>query len=116
MTTDEPYLLRLYYTSKPILFTMCAGNELFYITMYLINFYDSCKLDNLLHVKRNQKRNRGIITFTFFFILVFWKLLAFVCFPIAVAKWLMAILQGVTAAKNLALIDLSERQAGEKIQ
>lgn len=43
MSTEEPYLLQIYYTSKPVLFTMCAGNELFYITMYLVNFYDSCK-------------------------------------------------------------------------
>jgi len=48
--------------------------------------------------------------------IVFWKLLAVVCFPVAVAKFLMAILQGFTAAKNLAQIDLVERQAGDKIQ
>jgi CDP-diacylglycerol--inositol 3-phosphatidyltransferase len=88
MTTDEPYFLRLYYTSKPLLFAMCCGNELFYITIYLINFYDS----------------------------YFWKFLAVACFPIAVAKWLMAILQGVTAAKNLAAIDVQERQAQAKVQ
>jgi len=70
-----------------VLFTMCAGNELFYITMYLINFYDS----------------------------YFWTSLAIICFPIAVAKWAMAILQGVTAAKNLAAIDVAERQADVKI-
>lgn len=43
-------------------------------------------------------------------------MLAFICFPIAVAKWGMAILQGVTAARNLAAIDMSERQAQAKVQ
>jgi CDP-diacylglycerol--inositol 3-phosphatidyltransferase len=88
MTTEEPYLLTLYYTSKPVLFTMCAGNELFYVTLYLLNFYDSW----------------------------FWKFLAIICFPIALAKWAMALLQGTTAARNLANIDLSEREAQAKIQ
>lgn len=37
--------------------------------------------------------------------------IAVLTFPIAVAKWLMAILQGITAAKNLAGLDASERQA-----
>ncbi len=37
--------------------------------------------------------------------------LAIITFPIAVAKALFAILQGTTAAKNLAGLDASERQA-----
>ena len=31
-------LLRLYYTSRPVLFFMCAGNELFYSMLYLLHF------------------------------------------------------------------------------
>ena len=30
--------MRLYYTSRPVLFCMCAGNELFYASLYLLNF------------------------------------------------------------------------------
>lgn len=33
-------ILRLYYTSKPVLFLMCAGNELFFSMLYLLNFYE----------------------------------------------------------------------------
>jgi CDP-diacylglycerol--inositol 3-phosphatidyltransferase len=88
MSTEEPYLLRLYYTNKQVLFVMCCGNELFYITLYLMHFYNS----------------------------YFWIFLAVLCFPIAVAKWLMAILQGTVAAKNLAAIDMQERSAQQKIQ
>jgi len=48
--------------------------------------------------------------------LFFTDLLIFIAvlsFPVAVAKWLMAILQGTTAAKNLAGIDAAERQAAQ---
>ena len=31
-------ILRIYYTSKTVLFTMCAGNELFYSMLYLMAF------------------------------------------------------------------------------
>jgi CDP-diacylglycerol--inositol 3-phosphatidyltransferase len=88
MSENEPYLLQLYYTNKKLLFVMCAGNELFYVALYLMHFYKS----------------------------KFWILLAIICFPIAIAKWLMAILQGTTAAKNLAAIDAAERQAELKAQ
>ncbi|CAK6984881.1 LOW QUALITY PROTEIN: CDP-diacylglycerol--inositol 3-phosphatidyltransferase, partial [Scomber scombrus] len=30
-------ILRLYYTSKPVLFVMCAGNELFFCLLYLMH-------------------------------------------------------------------------------
>ena len=35
---EENALLRFYYTSRPFLFFMCAGNELFYSMLYLLNF------------------------------------------------------------------------------
>ena len=31
-------IMRMYYTSRPVLFCMCAGNELFYAALYLLNF------------------------------------------------------------------------------
>ena len=35
---EENALLRFYYTSRPFLFIMCAGNELFYSMLYLLHF------------------------------------------------------------------------------
>ena len=35
---EENALLCFYYTSRPFLFFMCAGNELFYSMLYLLNF------------------------------------------------------------------------------
>jgi CDP-diacylglycerol--inositol 3-phosphatidyltransferase len=34
----ENTLLRLYYTDRRVLFLVCAGNELFYILLYLVSF------------------------------------------------------------------------------
>ena len=31
-------IMHLYYTSRPVLFAMCAGNELFYASLYLLHF------------------------------------------------------------------------------
>lgn len=54
--------------------------------------------------------NDWVISYVFSLIdlLIF---LAVITFPIAVAKWLFAILQGITAAKNLAGLDAAEREA-----
>jgi len=31
-------IMKWYYTSKPVLFFMCAGNELFFASLYLCHF------------------------------------------------------------------------------
>jgi CDP-diacylglycerol--inositol 3-phosphatidyltransferase len=35
---SENPIMRIYYTSKPVLFFMCAGNEAFYAALYLLHF------------------------------------------------------------------------------
>ncbi len=30
--------MRMYYTSRPVLFSMCAGNEIFYASLYMLHF------------------------------------------------------------------------------
>ncbi|KAM7532950.1 hypothetical protein Aperf_G00000127690 [Anoplocephala perfoliata] len=40
---DGNPLLRIYYNNRPVLFTMCAGNELFYGMLYLLHFSDGPK-------------------------------------------------------------------------
>lgn len=40
---NENLILRLYYTSRPVLFLMCAGNELFYSSLYLLHFTEGFK-------------------------------------------------------------------------
>ena len=35
--TSNP-IMRIYYSSRPVLFGMCAGNEIFYASLYLLHF------------------------------------------------------------------------------
>uniref|UniRef100_A0AC11EF00 CDP-diacylglycerol--inositol 3-phosphatidyltransferase n=1 Tax=Ovis aries TaxID=9940 RepID=A0AC11EF00_SHEEP len=42
-------VLRIYYTSRPALFTLCAGNELFYCLLYLFNFSEGPSVSHQRH-------------------------------------------------------------------
>ena len=101
--------MRLYYTDRKVLFGMCAGgqsgdlgrsqsvftnhldtagNELFYAMLYLCHFTSG--------------------PFYLF------SIVAVVCFPVAILKSAIALLQGYLAATNLVGVDLEERQQGKK--
>ena len=49
-------IMRIYYTNKPVLFVMCAGNELFYASLYLLHFTQA-SIHSYSHVL--NKRPRG---------------------------------------------------------
>ncbi|KAK2701475.1 CDP-diacylglycerol--inositol 3-phosphatidyltransferase-like isoform X2 [Artemia franciscana] len=85
---SENTFLRFYYTSRTFLFTMCAGNELFYAMLYLLYFTEGPLV-------------LGIGLF---------RILVIVCTPIAVFKSILAVLQGYIAWKNLGDLDIRERQ------
>ena len=100
------YWMKLYYTDRKVLFGMCAGeavgsvrevvklnicstgNELFYAMLYLSYFTSG--------------------PFYLF------NILATICFPVAVAKSGIALLQGYLAAVNLVGVDVLERQQMKK--
>jgi len=86
--TTNP-LLKLYYTSRAFLFFMCAGNEAFYMALYLLNFtYGPI----ILRV--------GL-----------WQILAVVSLPIAVVKTGISVVHLVTASQAVAEVDVTERAA-----
>nr|CAG4648840.1 EOG090X0BWK [Polyphemus pediculus] len=89
---EENALLRFYYTSKPFLFIMCAGNELFYSMLYLLHF---------------------TYGWTFLGMSII-KLLVILLFPIAILKVVLAIMQGGAAWKNLGYLDIKEREESQK--
>ena len=64
--TSNPFI-RIYYTSKPVLFGMCAGNEIFYASLYLLHFTNGP-----------------------FYI---FNITAVLCFPVAIAKLAIALFQ-----------------------
>lgn len=82
-------VLKFYYTSRPFLFFMCAGNELFYCLLYIQHFTPG------------------------FIIPVFrvgiWKVLCYLCFPISFVKSAISVFHLVTAAQSIVEIDTSDR-------
>ncbi|XP_069100194.1 CDP-diacylglycerol--inositol 3-phosphatidyltransferase isoform X2 [Pleurodeles waltl] len=82
-------VLRLYYTSRPVLFAMCAGNELFYCMLYLLHFSEGPAV--------------GLGDLGVF------RLLLWVCAPIASLKTLISIVHLITASHNMAALDQAER-------
>ncbi|XP_064459248.1 CDP-diacylglycerol--inositol 3-phosphatidyltransferase-like [Ornithodoros turicata] len=89
-STENP-IMRIYYTSKPILFFMCAGNEMFYSGLYLTYF--------------NEGPTCPVINVGLF------KLITIISFPVAVVKTILSLLQMWIAAGKLGAIDVRERSA-----
>ncbi len=111
---EENALLRFYYTSRPFLFFMCAGNELFYSMLYLLHFtYGwTCKsIDTFRYWIFNQF-NFCLSVLGISLI----KVVVILLFPVAVLKVILAIMQGGSAWKNLGYIDIKEREEAEKKQ
>ncbi|XP_031416450.1 CDP-diacylglycerol--inositol 3-phosphatidyltransferase [Clupea harengus] len=83
-------ILRIYYTSRPVLFVMCMGNELFFCLLYALYFIEEPYgwLQALLGV----------------------------CAVIAMLKAAISVLHLITASRNMAAIDLAERQEQNKDQ
>ncbi|XP_018619979.1 CDP-diacylglycerol--inositol 3-phosphatidyltransferase [Scleropages formosus] len=77
-------ILRLYYTSRPVLFFMCMGNELFFCLLYMLHFVEEPHL--LL------------------------QCLLGVCGVVCVLKSGISVLHLVTAANNMAAVDLADRE------
>ncbi|XP_049766578.1 CDP-diacylglycerol--inositol 3-phosphatidyltransferase [Schistocerca cancellata] len=82
-------IMRIYYTSRPVLFFMCAGNEAFYASLYLLYFTEGPVVAGL-----------GLF-----------RIVAYLTAPVAFVKALISLLQGYVACNNLVAIDLQDRQA-----
>ncbi|CAK6444962.1 unnamed protein product [Pipistrellus nathusii] len=80
-------VLRIYYTSRPALFTLCAGNELFYCLLYLFSFSEGPAVGSV-----------GLF-----------RLGLWVTAPVALMKSLISVVHLVTAARNMAALDAAER-------
>ncbi|KAM4025384.1 CDP-diacylglycerol--inositol 3-phosphatidyltransferase [Anomaloglossus baeobatrachus] len=82
-------VLRLYYTSRPVLFFMCAGNELFYCMLYLLHFSEGPAVTL-----------GGVGLF---------RLVVWLCCPVSLVKSVISLLHLVTASCNMAALDSAER-------
>jgi len=86
---SENPIMRIYYTSRPVLFFMCAGNEAFYATLYLLHFNEGPTVAGL-----------GLF-----------RAVCYVSAPVAIVKSLISLLHGYVACKNLGIVDVKEREA-----
>eukprot|EP00730_Choanoeca_flexa_P013761 TRINITY_DN5673_c0_g1_i1.p1 TRINITY_DN5673_c0_g1~~TRINITY_DN5673_c0_g1_i1.p1 ORF type:complete len:222 (+),score=41.41 TRINITY_DN5673_c0_g1_i1:85-750(+) len=83
---SENALLRYYYM-KPILFTLCSANELFFMGIYLDHFNIGWQVNMLGQA------------------MTAWRLVAYVSFPLFAIKHLVGVVQLITAAQNIAMVD-----------
>ncbi|XP_078125148.1 CDP-diacylglycerol--inositol 3-phosphatidyltransferase isoform X3 [Sander vitreus] len=83
-------VLRIYYTSKPVLFVMCAGNELFFCLLYLLH-----------HMEEPAAW-------------LYW--LQGLCGIICLLKTGISLVHLVTASQNMAALDAAERNKNTKTQ
>eukprot|EP00112_Aurelia_sp_Birch-Aquarium-sp1_P004993 Seg1566.11 transcript_id=Seg1566.11/GoldUCD/mRNA.D3Y31 product="CDP-diacylglycerol-inositol 3-phosphatidyltransferase" protein_id=Seg1566.11/GoldUCD/D3Y31 len=88
--TSNP-ILKLYYTSRVVLFIMCAGNEIFFAMLYMLHFSSGPVL-NLVAVKVGL-----------------WKVLAIISLPICVTKNIISIVQMIGAFETIAESDKEDR-------
>ncbi|XP_798034.2 CDP-diacylglycerol--inositol 3-phosphatidyltransferase [Strongylocentrotus purpuratus] len=87
---SENPILAVYYTSRPVLFVMCSGNELFYSMMYLLYFTE------------------GPIVMTS---MGLFRMIFYISTPIAIVKAMISGVHLVVASRNMAIIDVAEREA-----
>ncbi len=82
---SAPWLLRLYYTNRLVLFLVCAGNEAFFVGLYATYWFDSAL-------------TRWIVLLTS---------------PVFVLKQLLNLVQLVDASRALGLKDQETRRKGK---
>lgn len=86
-------IMRLYYTSRPVLFVMCSGNELFFAMLYVLNFTEGPYVEMF---------NVGLP-----------RLILYISTPIMILKTVVSAIHLVDASTRLAAIDAEERSKDE---
>ncbi|KAF8609981.1 phosphatidylinositol synthase [Ceratobasidium sp. AG-I] len=118
VTSEVSRILWYYYNNSLTLFIFCAGNELFFVALYLLSFGAHPPIGGLL-----TTLSQAILTFQpagkpipelaqlaqFIATLSWPHLLALVSFPICFAKNVINVVQLWKASKMLVGVDLAER-------
>jgi len=90
-------ILRLYYNSRKVLFTMCAGNELWFSMVYLLYFGEG---PAVLTVGR--------------YAIGLWRVILYAVTPIMVLKQIISLVHLYTAALDMAAMDEADRVKNTK--
>nr|CAB3229333.1 CDP-diacylglycerol--inositol 3-phosphatidyltransferase [Phallusia mammillata] len=89
MGLDSNPIMKVYYTSRPVLFVMCAGNELFFAMLYLLHFTEGPLVPVL-----------GLSVI---------RLILYISTPIMIVKAFISLIHLVDASVRLATIDADDR-------
>jgi len=97
VTSDVSRILWLYYNDPTTLFLICAGNELFFVALYLAHWVTT-------------PISLSISTSLPFLESLTWpELIALICFPVSALKNIVNVVQRWKASKILVGVDLAER-------
>lgn len=111
LATHSLFLLQI------ILFTFCAGNELFFIALFLLteSAGPTGKWRNL-HVTLYliSSLSLSLVVLIYGYNRGLFEILAFITFPISLMKNLINILQMFYAAKNIASHDVARRASASQ--
>lgn len=86
---SQNFILKIYYTSKPVLFTFCAANEAFYGGLYLLYFTEGPFIPFL---------DMGLI-----------RAMVIVSAPFSILKSVISLIQLIAGCLNVAIVDVSDR-------
>ncbi|KAF9264806.1 phosphatidylinositol synthase [Marasmius fiardii PR-910] len=100
VTSDVSRILWLYYNDSRTLFLICAGNELFFVALYLVKWTSTPLPVDFTVVPVVGNWLRG---------LTYAQVLALLCLPICVLKNVINLVQLWKASKILVGVDLAER-------
>mmetsp|Transcript_34754 Transcript_34754/g.87394 ORF Transcript_34754/g.87394 Transcript_34754/m.87394 type:complete len:214 (-) Transcript_34754:92-733(-) len=89
LDTSVPWLLRVYYHNKAVLFTLCAAPEMLYLSLYWLYFA--------------EQLSNGFFTVD----LATW--IVYATLPGCAGKQLMNFIQLVQAMKDIAALDIADR-------
>jgi len=92
---SENPILRIYYTNRPVLFGMCFANELFYVALYTLYFFE------------------GPIVFGS---VGLFRVLVWLSAPLAIIKALITVIHLWAACINIKELDMAERRAANIVK
>jgi len=118
VSKKQSRILHSYYTNSNTLFLFCAGNELFFVCLYLAHWYDQPLLKGTSYYKGStapptfasstSRTTGGTMTRTAHAITLP-QLIAVLTFPICAGKQIINLVQFWKASKSIVESDLEER-------
>jgi len=91
-------LLRIYYTSRAVLFTLCFGNEAFFLLLYLLHFWAGPSFYMPIAAKH----------------LSLVELAIWIVAPLSFIKQFMNFVQMIQACRDIVSLDITERSKQPK--